>query len=267
MQRACSPKVAWCGSHHTSALLASSHLLRLPHGLMLTLRRLVSPAHLEVPTKMCLRRPEIQTFHTRQHHFDGWLGIGASWSVANCCCVGRALLLLALCYSHLQKRIHLPFHAWYYYYTSSRSRTGFFFTVLFSHWKIMFLTQFGNVEGLEKIGGLHCWKSQLFHKYTRHFICNVVPVCTWEHKPLSQSCAWLIASIVRSHACLEAEARVRTGALRKSPGPGKRTQSWQSACTTMSGLHQARVIEQIFQLSMMDEKKTARYFFLFANYL
>jgi len=31
-----------------------------------------------------------------------------------------------------------------------------FFTVLFSHWKIMFLTQFGNVEGLEKIGGLHC---------------------------------------------------------------------------------------------------------------
>jgi len=101
----------------------------------------------------------------------------------------------------------------------------------------MFLTQFGNVEGLEKIGGLHCRKSQLFH------------------------------SIVRSHACLEAEARVRTGALRKSPGPGKRTQSWQSACTTMSGLHQARVIEQIFQLSMMDEKKTARYFFLFANYL
>jgi hypothetical protein len=33
----------------------------------------------------------------------------------------------------------------------------FLFTVFFSHWKIVLcLTEFGNVEGLEKIGGLHC---------------------------------------------------------------------------------------------------------------
>ena len=101
MQRACSPKAAWCGSHHTSALLASSHLLRLPHGLMPTLRKPVSPAHMAVSPKMSM-------IHTRQHRFDGRLGIsiGASWSVADYCCVGRALLLLVLCSSHLQKRFH-----------------------------------------------------------------------------------------------------------------------------------------------------------------
>jgi len=49
----------------------------------------------------------------------------------------------------------VPLHAWFY--TSSRSRTGFvfLFTVFFSHWKTMIFTEFGNVEGLEKIGGLN----------------------------------------------------------------------------------------------------------------
>lgn len=102
--RACSPKAVWCDLHHTLAPSASSLLLRLRHGLMPMLRRLVSlwPAHLPAPTKVCLRLLEIQTCHIRLLHlFDGRLGSGLLsdlYLVVAVLGLGRAFLPRLVCY-------------------------------------------------------------------------------------------------------------------------------------------------------------------------
>jgi hypothetical protein len=94
-QGVCSPKAVWCESHHTLAPPASSRFLRLPLGLMLTLRRLVALVQLAVPAEVCLRRSV--TSHTRPPHlFDGRLGRtagGGTTLSADCCCAGCALVI------------------------------------------------------------------------------------------------------------------------------------------------------------------------------
>lgn len=101
-QGACSPKAVWCESHHTLALPASSRFLRLPLGLMLTLRRLVASVQLAVPAEVCLRRSEIRIPYSSTSSF---------WWTTRPHCRRRHylicwLLLCRVCSSHLQMRTH-----------------------------------------------------------------------------------------------------------------------------------------------------------------